>query len=160
MTVQSKELDAMSFADAVITVLAAETNWWEPGTPGFFDVGDASAVLGFIIAMSGVVFGVTRWWLKLMRAMMREEIEIATEPIHPNSNGGLSLADVARRTEKLEADLDGLGRKTDKLQKTVSESNALLIRFLSETSGAVAFDAMMEEEKKPARSSRRSSPKK
>lgn len=142
------------------TVSLAAANWWEPGTPGFFDVGDASALLGFVIAMSGVIFGVTRWWMKLMRKMMREEISEATAPIHPNANGGLSLADVARKTEKLEQDLDGLGKKTDKLQKTVAESNSLLIRFLSETSGATAFEAVLEEEKARAGSRKRTSPKK
>lgn len=148
----------MVLGGASLTVVGmAAANWWEPGTPGFFDIGDASAVLGFAVAMSGVIFGVTRWWLKLMRKMMREEISEATAPIHPDANGGLSLADVARKTEKLEADLDGLGRKTDKLQKTVSESNSLLIRFLNETSGASAFEAVIEEQKTKTGSRKRTS---
>lgn len=154
----------MVFGGASLTVVGmTAANWWEPGTPGFFDVGDASALLGFVVAMSGVIFGVTRWWMKVMRKMMREEISEATAPIHPNANGGLSLADVARKTEKLEQDLDGLGKKTDRLQKTVAESNALLIRFLSETSGASAFEAVLEQEKtekSQASSRKRTSPKK
>ena len=142
------------------TVRLAAAKWLEPGNTRFFDVGDASALLGFVVAMSGVIFGVTRWWMKLMRKMMREEISEATAPIHPNANGGLSLADVARKTEKLERDLDGLGKKTDRLQKTVAESNSLLIRFLNETSGATAFESVLEEEKARAGSRKRTSPKK
>jgi hypothetical protein len=142
---------------ASLTVVGMTTaNWWEPGTPGFFDIGDASAVLGFLIAISGVLFGVSRWWLKMMRKMMREEITEATAPIHPSANGGLSLADVARKTDKLEQDLCGLDKKTDRLQKTVAESNTLLIRFLSETSGASAFEAVLEEEKTQKTSRKRS----
>lgn len=146
----------------LLAAAAEETgNWWEPGTPGFLDVGDLSAVLGFVIALVGAVYGVTRWWMKLMRKMMREEIEIATEPIHPNSNGGLSLADVARRTEHLEKEMNSMGRKVDRLSKSVNESNTLLIRFLSETSGSAAFDEMMEEDNaKKASAPKRSRPRK
>jgi len=76
--------------------------WWEPGTPNFLDIGDLSAILGFIIAFSGVVVGILRWWLRLLRDIIREEVATATAPIHPAANGGLSLADVARKTNKLE----------------------------------------------------------
>ena len=82
--------------------------WWEPGTPNFLDVGDLSAILGFVIALSGVVVGVLRWWLRLLRGIIREEVEKATEPIHPAANGGLSLADVARKTNHLEEVLQGV----------------------------------------------------
>jgi len=142
----------------LLAAAAEETgNWWEPGTPGFLDVGDLSAVLGFVIALVGAVYGVTRWWMKLMRKMMREEIEIATEPIHPNANGGLSLADVARRTTELDTEMKSMGRKVDRLSKSVNESNMLLIRFLNETSGSAEFDKVMkEEEAKKAPRPRRS----
>lgn len=125
------------------SVLLAATNWWEPGTPGLLDVGDVSAILGFLIALSGAVYGVTKWWMRLIRKMMREEIEIATEPIHPNSNGGLSLADVARKTTALETEMCQLNKKTDNLQKTVNESNQLLIRFLNETTGSTEIHETM-----------------
>lgn len=82
--------------------------WWEPGTPGYFDIGDLSAILGFVIALSGVVVAVLRWWLRILRDIIREEIFSATEPIQPNANGGLSLADVARKTNKLEEVLEGV----------------------------------------------------
>lgn len=116
---------------SLITLLSQA--WWEPGTPGALDVGDLSAILGFIIAVAGAVYGTTRWWLKLMRTLVREEIEIATEPIHPNSNGGLSLADVARKTTDLDAELKAMGRKVDRLCKSVNESNMVLIKFINDT---------------------------
>lgn len=86
-------------------LLAVSSNWWEPGTPNAFDVGDASAILGFLVASFGVLIGILRWWLGLLKAIIKEEIETATEPIHPNGNGGLSLADVARKTNQLETSL-------------------------------------------------------
>jgi hypothetical protein len=115
------------------TVVDEASNWWEPGTPGSLDVGDLSAILGFLMAVAGAVYGTTRWWLKLMRTLVREEIEIATEPIHPNSNGGLSLADVARRTSDLDSEMKAMSRKVDRLSKSVNESNMLLIKFINDT---------------------------
>jgi len=93
-------------AASVSLAQQAPGGWWEPGTPGFLDIGDLSAILGFLIALSGVVVAVLRWWLSLLRGAIRTEIEKATEPIHPGANGGLSLADVARKTNKLEESLE------------------------------------------------------
>ncbi len=87
-------------------LLAVTSNWWEPGTPNAFDVGDASAILGLLVASFGVFVGIMRWWLGLLKTIIKEEIEKATEPIHPNGNGGLSLADVARKTNQLEASIN------------------------------------------------------
>jgi hypothetical protein len=87
-------------------LLAVTSNWWEPGTPNAFDVGDASAILGLLVASFGVFVGIMRWWLGLLKTIIKEEIEKATEPIHPNANGGLSLADVARKTNQLEASIN------------------------------------------------------
>jgi len=86
--------------------LAATSNWWEPGTQNALDVGDISAILGLLVALFGVFIGIMRWWLGLLKTMIKEEIEKATEPIHPASNGGLSLADVARKTNQLELSLN------------------------------------------------------
>lgn len=86
-------------------LLAVSSNWWEPGTPNAFDVGDASAILALLVASFGVIVGIARFWLKLLRAALKEEIEKATAPIHPEGNGGLSLADVARKTNQLEISL-------------------------------------------------------
>ena len=136
----------MSLLLSVSAAAQDSGNWWEPGTPNFLDVGDVAAVIGLAITVGGLIFGVTKWWMKLMRTMMREEIEIATEPIHPNSNGGLSLADVARRTEALDLEMKSMGRKVDRLSKSVNDSNSLLIRFLNETSGSAEFDEVMKQD--------------
>lgn len=85
-----------------------ETYWWEPGTPGVLDIGDISVFLGALIAFSTVFMMVSRWWMKTLRKIINEELTVATEPIHPNANGGLSLADVARKADKLDARMDNL----------------------------------------------------
>jgi hypothetical protein len=32
---------------------AADAPWWEPGTPNFLDIGDVSAILVFLITLTG-----------------------------------------------------------------------------------------------------------
>jgi hypothetical protein len=104
----------------------AASNWWEPGTADLFDVGDLSALLGLIALASGMVFGVSRWWLKIMKTLIKDEIGAATAPIQPSANGGLSLPDVARRTEKLE-------KQMDIILDNQMETNQLLIKVLSQS---------------------------
>jgi hypothetical protein len=106
--------------------LPVAASWWEPGTPNSLDIGDVSAILMFLIALTGAFFGVTRFWLKLLRRIIREEIEVATQPIHPSANGGLSLADVARKTNQLESQL------TD-ISKDQRETKDLLIKVLAQS---------------------------
>jgi hypothetical protein len=89
-------------------LLATSSNWWEPGTPNALDVGDVSTILGLLVAASGVLIAILRSWLKLLRSVIKEEIEKATEPIHPGANGGLSLADVARKANQLEISLEAV----------------------------------------------------
>lgn len=85
-------------------------NWWEPGTPGVFDIGDLGAFLAALLAFAAVFAAISRWWMKSLRSVVKEEIEIATQPIHPHGNGGLSLADVARKTTDLEKNLKSMHR--------------------------------------------------
>lgn len=120
------------------TLLAAD-NWWEPGTSNLFDIGDLSALLGLIALAGGMVFGVSRWWLKLMRGIIKDEIGAATAPIHPEANGGLSLPDVARRTEKLE-------KQMDVILDNQMETNQLLVKVLTQ-SVMIPDTAPMEEPK-------------
>lgn len=87
------------------TVIIDTANWWEPGTPNVLDIGDIAIYLSALIAFAAVVAGTSKVWSKSLRKIVKEEIEIATAPIHPKSNGGLSLADVARKTEDLETSL-------------------------------------------------------
>lgn len=77
-------------------------NWWEPGQPNQLDIGDISALFMFFLAVVGAVVALSRWWLKQLRSMIREEVEEFTAPIQPTANGGRSLPDVSRRVEKLE----------------------------------------------------------
>jgi uncharacterized protein YaaQ len=86
--------------------LATSYNWWEPGTAGVFDIGDLVAFVAFFTGITTILIGLSRWWMKTLRGIIKEEIEIATEPIHPASNGGLSLADVARRTASVETQIN------------------------------------------------------
>jgi hypothetical protein len=105
-------------------LLLLVSSWWEPGTKGSLDIGDLSVMLTFVLTLCGAIFGVMRWWSKRLRGMIKEEIGVATEPIHPNSNGGLSLADVARRTERLEEALGGM-------REEQQEMKDLLLRVLA-----------------------------
>lgn len=127
---------------------AADGSWWEPGTPNFLDIGDVSAILVFLITLTGAFFAVTRFWLKLLRRIIREEIEIATEPIHPNSNGGLSLADVARKTSRLEEQLS-------EMHKDNLETKDLLIKVLAQS--VIIPDTAPMAEQPVKRKSRKSS---
>lgn len=87
---------------------ATSYNWWEPGTTGVFDIGDLVAFIAFFTGLATILVGISRWWMKTLRSIIKEEIEIATEPIHPAANGGLSLADVAKRTTHLETQMTDL----------------------------------------------------
>jgi hypothetical protein len=109
-----------------LSSFAASSNWWEPGTADLFDVGDLSALLGLMVLLSGMVFGVSRWWLKLLKGIIKDEIGIATAPIQPGANGGLSLPDVARKTERLE-------KQMDIILDNQMETNQLLVKVLSQS---------------------------
>ena len=109
-----------------LSSFASASNWWEPGTADLFDVGDLSALLGLIALAAGMVFGVSRWWLKLMKTIIKDEIGTATAPIQPGANGGLSLPDVARRTHRLE-------QQMDIILDNQMETNQLLVKVLSQS---------------------------
>jgi hypothetical protein len=103
---------------------AAIRSWWEPGTPDLFDIGDASVFLGVILAILAIYAAIYGRWIKTLRRVIKEEVGLATAPIHPDSNGGLSLADVARRTRSLEKTIDRIDERSLETQK-------LLLRVLS-----------------------------
>jgi hypothetical protein len=101
-------------------------NWWEPGTPGVLDIGDISIFLGALIAFTTVLTMVSRMWMRSLRKVINEEITVATEPIHPHANGGLSLADVARKTDSLE-------KQMNRIEAQSAETKDLLIKFIAES---------------------------
>lgn len=77
----------------------------------FFNlVGQASQVIGFILLLVAALGGLGRF---LIFNPLRREIKEATRPIHPSSNGGLSLPDVARKLDKLEARQDHTDAQLD-----------------------------------------------
>jgi hypothetical protein len=106
------------------TVIIDTANWWEPGTPNVLDIGDIAIYLSALIAFAAVVAGTSKVWSKSLRKIVREEIEIATAPIHPKSNGGLSLADVARKTEDLETSLNKISTQNE-------ETRTILLQVLA-----------------------------
>jgi hypothetical protein len=61
-----------------------------------------------------------------MRALIKDEIGAATAPIQPGANGGLSLPDVARRTEHLE-------HQMDIILDNQMQTNQLLVKVLSQS---------------------------
>jgi len=105
----------MVLADMVV----AAGNWWEPGTQGSLDVGDLAAILAFVVAVFGTMGAVSRWWMKSLRSIIKQEIEEATAPIQPHANGGLSLPDVARRVNAVETALEDLKSGQDDLKDTL-----------------------------------------
>ena len=120
---------------------ASDGSWWEPGTPNFLDVGDVSAILGLIGLACGMLYTVSKVWMKLLRAIIREEITEATAPIHPAANGGLSLADVARKTNQLETQMC-------RIEQQNTETKDLIIKVLSQ---AVIIPDTAPADPKPAR---------
>lgn len=102
-------------------------NWWEPGTAGVLDIGDISIFLGALVAFTTVFTMISRWWMKALRKVINEEITVATQPIHPHANGGLSLADVARKTDSLEKQIAQIHVQND-------ETKDLLVKFIAASS--------------------------
>lgn len=105
--------------------LLANSNWWEPGTAGTFDVGDLAAIFAFVLAVVGAATGLSRWWMKQLKNVIHEEVEEFTQPIQPTANGGLSLPDVARKVEKLDNTVENIKinikEDTERLEKSIDE---------------------------------------
>lgn len=85
----------------------------DPGDNGW-DVGDAGTMLMFLLALAGVLWATSKWFLlPAIHHMVAEEVSKATAPIQRGANGGYSLPDVARKSdwngEALKAIADHLG---------------------------------------------------
>lgn len=134
------------------TVIIDTANWWEPGTANVLDIGDIAIYLSALIAFAAVVAGTSKVWSKSLRKIVKEEIEIATAPIHPKSNGGLSLADVARKTGDLETSLN-------KISTQNQETRTILLQVLA---NSVYIPTVVPEKqvKKPTRKKGPTPPKK
>lgn len=63
-----------------------------------------------IAAVLAVIVGVIRYANKKLEQKISDEIEEATKPIHPQTNGGKSLADLHRKIDKLINEMENNGR--------------------------------------------------
>lgn len=76
-------------------------NFFDPNSNGF-DITDIATVLFFLVALVGAVAGILRFTAKMIKRVVREELEHYTRPIQPGyRNGGQSLADVAAKVDEL-----------------------------------------------------------
>jgi len=76
-------------------------SFFDPNSNGF-DITDVAAILLFCIAFVGAVAGFTRWWTRMVRRIVKEEVAHATQPIQPGyRNGGQSLADVSAKLDQI-----------------------------------------------------------
>jgi hypothetical protein len=85
-----------------MSIIFEAANWWEPGQNGTLDIGDISAIFMFLLALIGSAVASSRWLLKKIHVMIRNEVEEFTKQIQPSANGGLSLPDVSRKVDVLE----------------------------------------------------------
>lgn len=78
----------------------------------------ASAVgsaLGGVAVVASLIVYVTRWSNRKLGERIAAEIREATYAIHPDANGGLSLPDVARRTEQIAREVGEVKAQVDLL---------------------------------------------
>ena len=69
----------------------------DPSDNGF-DITDIATIVAILGGATAILAAAAKWAGKVMRRMIREELETWTKPIQPEANGGLSLPDVARTT--------------------------------------------------------------
>lgn len=74
---------------------------------------DAGAVATALAAVCGVLYAVVRWGV--LKPLDRR-IQEATRQIQPDANGGLSLADVAKQTAAMSAQLELLRERFENLE--------------------------------------------
>lgn len=84
-------------------------SFFDPNGNGW-DITDVAAILGLIIAGGGVFILVRKsaksigaWIVCQVREIVKDELALATAPIQPTANGGLSLPDVAKTSARNEA---------------------------------------------------------
>lgn len=83
------------------------------------DLMDAAAWTAQVLGGLAVLMAGAAWFLRYSNRRLGErigeEIRAATYPISPKANGGLSLADVARRTESIAEEVSEVKGKVDLL---------------------------------------------
>lgn len=74
------------------------------------NISSASELVGLILGIAAVASGVGKY---LIFDPLRREIKEATRQIQPESNGGLSLPDVAKKLDKVEKRQQEVDSKID-----------------------------------------------
>lgn len=92
--------------------------FFDPNGNGW-DIADLAAILGLVLTASAVVVlvrkavaGTGAWIVRSVREIVREEVVAHTALIQPTSNGGKSLPDVAKRTDRIERLVCELARRS------------------------------------------------
>lgn len=86
-------------------------------------VADVAELLLTICGLLAAVYGVMSWSHRQLEKKIAREIREATYPISAAANGGLSLPDVARRTEAIERELIELRGQVDLLVRIYTEES-------------------------------------
>jgi hypothetical protein len=77
-------------------------SFWDVNGNGI-DVTDFAAILAFLVALIGAFVGLFRWSRRQLRDEISDVVESHlkkwTAPIQKEANGGLSLPDVARKSD-------------------------------------------------------------
>lgn len=79
------------------------------------DIADYAGVLVALITIVTTLMALLRYMTKRQSEHIIRQIKEATYPISPGANGGLSLADVARRTELIANEVSSMKGKVDLL---------------------------------------------
>lgn len=76
-----------------------------------------------LTGLLAAIYGVISWSNRHLERKIADEIKEATLPISAAANGGLSLPDVARRTEAIEKELIELRGQVDLLVRIYTEES-------------------------------------
>jgi predicted transcriptional regulator len=78
------------------------------------ELGKYAAAIAAILALAGMVFN------KLVYKPLVKLIKEQTYPLQPNSNGGKSLPDVAKKINYLDKRIDSLEESHDEIKETLN----------------------------------------
>lgn len=76
-----------------------------------------------LCGLLAAIYGLLAWSNRHLEKKIAREIKEATYPISAHANGGLSLPDVARRTEGIERELIELRGQVDLLVRIYTEES-------------------------------------
>jgi hypothetical protein len=85
------------------------------------EIASFATITAGVIAVASAITAFIRWSNHALGERISEEIKVATYSISPMANGGLSLPDVARRTEAIERELLEMKGAVDMLVRIYTE---------------------------------------